>query len=169
MSAEDLPNVRPIDWVKAFRKYLECISGPEHEQLVLDGMPEPPASLAYRATMLLVWTWASAKTGGDIRAAYSTMARILGLDERTVRRAMKSGREQGWLARTAGGNNRKPATHHLAIPSWFVEDTSVRCETNQFPVDNQVVADMGVPSDKSRAGHGMKSYRTWDEVVPDMG
>jgi len=96
------------------------------------------------------------------------MARVLDLDERTVRRAMKAGREQGWLIRTAGGNNRNPATHHLAIPSWFVPDMGVPYETNGSPVDNQVEPDMSVRSEESRTGHETGSYRTRDEVVPDM-
>ena len=120
----EIPNVRPLDWVHAVRRAFLARHRGELEQLVLDGMPETPDEVSYRAMLLAVWTFADAKTGKRIHVGHSTLAAMVAVSPATIKRKLKTAREHGWLVQLRKHNNRSPGEYALAIPPGLAEVTS---------------------------------------------
>jgi hypothetical protein len=91
------------------------------ERLILDpkvGMPRETLLVA-----LLLATWSTGKTGGDIKVSQETLRDVLGYDDsRHVRRLLAELRDDlGIIERVHRGNQHKPTEHALVIPNDLLE------------------------------------------------
>jgi hypothetical protein len=65
---------------------------------------------------LLLATYSTGKTGGDIEVSEAALAAILGYDTRAVRRLIAELRGYGVIERKGGGNRYGPARYVLVLP-----------------------------------------------------
>jgi DNA-binding transcriptional MocR family regulator len=84
-----------------------------------------PLTVAVVAVGLVVATWSTTTTGGDVRPAQDTVALVLGVHRATVARALGTLVRLGWLASVARPTGR-PAIYRLTIP-----EVSQQCEPSQ--------------------------------------
>lgn len=116
------PTPAPVfEWLLGVRRWLAGDVGPEGEQLALPGMPEPPASLVTRALPFVLATFANAD-GTGIRPGHRLLARILGVQDRAVRRAVDAlVRDLGLLADDTAGHTApgRAKTYATTSPDWL--------------------------------------------------
>ena len=126
------------------------------EQAVRDpkvGMPRELLCLA-----LLLATYSTGKTGGDIRVSESTLRDILGYDhERSVRRLIAELRDgYGVIRRIRHGNQKSgPAEYALVIPGDLAERAGAARDRRA--------------ADLARASRRPKTRRAPDAVRPVQG
>ena len=123
-------SVRPIDWIQAVRRWREQIIGPDFEQLVLDGMPDPGKGPARAALAGFIWTWARADDGTGIRPGREKIAAVVGVSERTISELIGELLDAGLLERTKRWNQHSPNEYRLRIPQWAIELGPTTSHTN---------------------------------------
>lgn len=117
-------------WVHAVRRWLDGEVGPEGEQLVLPGMPEPPKHALQRAWFLVVadFAWPD----GTVAASRELVQRRWHIAPRTAKRYWQDMRAAGWVRPVGTAHTGKAQTRQLTIPGWAL-DTSEDDEGEDTP------------------------------------
>jgi hypothetical protein len=107
-------------WVHAVRGWLIGTDGPAGEQLPLPGMPEPPARALIRVLPFVLVTYAD-RDGGGVRPGKRNLARVFGIHERHVRRALIELERLGLIERAGDsrGGRGRTVVFRLVIPQWL--------------------------------------------------
>ena len=77
-----------------------------------------------KLVLLMLATYANCE-GAGIRPSLETVARLSGLDVRSVRRHVRACRDRGWLVQTEPSRQHRPAEYRISLAA-LRPDTSVR-------------------------------------------
>lgn len=109
----------------------------EWEQAFRAAAKGEPLTVAVVAVGLMVATWSTTTTGGDVRPAQDTVREALGVHRATVARALGTLVRLGWLSVVAR-HPKRPTVYRLTVPGGSQQcEPSQQCDTRVATVRHE--------------------------------